>query len=70
LPDITHDEFTRRFIDHMIRNAGFTHFDDGTAVAAYAEEAAETAWLSAVQDNHCDTPEDCAESDMDYWGED
>ena len=64
---MTRVEFTRRFIAYMCDNAGFTHFDDGTAVAAYAAEVVETYWADSTYRE--DGPESCAEGDMDCWGE-
>ena len=62
---MTQEEFITRFIAHMVKTAGFAAFDDGTSVAAYAEEVAGSYWA----DEYCcaDGPEACAEVDMDYW---
>lgn len=65
---MTRDEFITRFIAHMVKVAGFSTFEDGTSVAAYAEEVAGINW--ADEDRRADGPEACAEVDMDYWGED
>lgn len=63
----TKEEFCARFKDHMVKHAG-THFDDGESVAAYADETSpsyfETDWQRALG------PEECADADMSYWGED
>ena len=64
---MTKDEFQRRFTVHMCERAGFTHFDDGTAVADYASTSVATYW--ADEGYRREGPEECAESDMDYWGE-
>ena len=68
MPDMTKEDFTRRFIDYMCQTAGFTHFDDGTAVATYAADVVESYWADPAYRE--DGPENCAEGDMDYWGED
>lgn len=65
--DLTEEEFTRRFVAYMVQHAGFTAFDDGTAVKDYANEVAESYWIDL--DRRSDGPEDCAASDMEYWGE-
>lgn len=64
---ITEADFTARFVAYMVKAAGFTHFDDGTAVEAYACEVVKTYWDEPLYRE--DGPEASAESDMDYWGE-
>jgi hypothetical protein len=64
---LTKEEFCRRFVDCMIRRAGFEHFDDGMSVREYAEMAAPAYWDEPQQRE--EGPEDCAAADMDYWGE-
>lgn len=64
---MTQAEFTERFVAHCLKQCGFTHFDDGTPVAEYAQETAATYWADPAYRE--DGPEGCAESDMDYWGE-
>ena len=64
---MTQEEFERRFVAHMCGRAGFTHFDDGTTVADYAVAAVGSWW--ADEGYRSRGPEECAESDMDYWGE-
>lgn len=68
MSSLTQDEFVSRFIAHMVKTAGFAAFDDGTSVAAYAEEVAGSYWAEEYYRE--DGPEACAEADMDYWGED
>ena len=67
MSDITKDEFCRRFVKHMIDRAGFDHFDDGDLVLDYAEAAAPTYWETGWQREM--GPEECADADMSYWGE-
>lgn len=64
---ITEADFIERFVDRCLETCGFTHFDDGSSVEAYAREIAPSYW----SDPHYreDGPEACADSDMDYWGE-
>lgn len=65
-PEITKEEFIRRFVDCMVRRAGDT-FDDGSSIREYAEQAAPAYWDDP--DQRAEGPEDCAESDISYWGE-
>lgn len=64
---LTLPEFTKRFVDRMCKLAPFDKFEDGQTVASYAEDTAKIYWEDQHQDG--ETPEDCADSDMDYWGE-
>lgn len=60
---MTKEDFCRRFIEYMTREAGFETFDNGQSVRSYAEEVVPDYW-----ENSCDnTPEECAEADMDCW---
>jgi hypothetical protein len=68
---LTKEEYIERFVKYMCEHAGFTHFDpdeDGarTPVVDYARDTAEASWGCRCPD---ETPEDDAQSDMDYWGE-
>lgn len=66
-PDtLTKEEFCRRFVEYMVRRGGET-FDDGSSIREYAEEIAPTYWDDPGQ--RSDGPEECADADMDYWGE-
>ncbi len=65
---ITREEFVARFKAHMLRRAGQATFDDGGSIADYAEEVGPTyfeqdGWLRNQG------PEECADADMSYWGE-
>ena len=60
------DEFCARFKKRMLAVAG-DKFDDGTSIADYSEETAPTYWQEQHKDG--ETPEDCADADMSYWGE-
>jgi hypothetical protein len=63
------EEFCRRFKARMLERCHpRTHFDDGESIAEYADDTAPTYW-----EDHggplCETPEECADADMSYWGE-
>lgn len=64
---MTEADFTQRFTKHCLAQCGFTHFDDGVSVEDYCADVAKSYW----SDPHYrdDGPEECAESDMSYWGE-
>lgn len=64
---MTKEEFCARFIDYMVRNAGFAEFDGGQSVREYAEEIAVTYWYDPGQ--RAEGPEECASADISYWGE-
>ncbi|KPL55537.1 hypothetical protein ABB55_27620 [Prosthecomicrobium hirschii] len=61
---MTQSEFIERFVAHMIAEAGET-FPDGTSVAEYARETAQTYWDD--EDQRSEGPEECADCDMSYW---
>ena len=61
------DEFCKRFKIHMIKMAG-EKFDDGSSIAEYADACAETYFDELPPDTD-ETPEECAETDISYWGE-
>lgn len=65
---MTMQEFVDRFVARMLAVAGST-FDDGSSIKQYAEDTAPSYF-----DDHGNDPlesaEDCADSDMSYWGED
>lgn len=67
LSDLPRDEWERRFAEHMIVKAGFTHFDDGESVESYAKRIAPSYWEDA--ESRGEGPEDSADADMSYWGE-
>ena len=58
-------QWIERFVARMLK-AGPT-FDDGTSIEEYAREVAPTYWEDGLYRE--DGPEECAESDMSYWGE-
>ncbi len=62
--DIPIAEFCARFKAHMLERAGPT-FDNGDSIAEYADDTAPSYW----EDPFGETPEDCADADMSYWGE-
>ena len=67
-PEMTEAEWIEAFVAHTLKTCGFTHFDDGTSVEAYARETARASYADPCY--RADGPEACAKSDMDYWGED
>ncbi len=69
-PKLTIEEFAARFMAHMLKCAG-EKFDDGASIAEYAEEIA-SSYFEDYRAGHAfgETPEDCADSDMSYWGDD
>lgn len=62
---LTKEEFCRRFVEHMVREAGFEAFDNGVKVRGYAEFTAPDYWENSPDNS----PEDAAEADMDCWEE-
>lgn len=66
-PPISKAEFCRRFSDRMVKRASFTHFDNDKSVEEYARETAPTYWSD--KDQRRDGPEECADANMSYWGE-
>lgn len=64
---LSKEDFCARFKARMIRVAG-EKFDDGNSIAEYASETAPSYW----EEQHLDgeSPEECADADMSYWGED
>lgn len=66
MPEVSKDEFIERFVKHMTDRV--ERFDDGASVEEYARETAPTYWDEP--DQRADGPEECARSDMSYWGED
>lgn len=58
--------FVNRFKARMLGVAG-PNFDDGSSIAEYADEIAPsyfgTEWQREMG------PEECADADMSYWGE-
>lgn len=62
---VAKEQWIKRFVTRMIDRAGFDHFDDGMLVLDYAYETAPAYW----EDPFGETPEDCADADMSYWGE-
>lgn len=64
--NLTKEEFFARFKARMLAIAG-DHFDDGSSIADYADEIAPTYFDEP--DQRSEGPEECADSDMSYWGE-
>ena len=60
------EEFCARFKARMLERAGPT-FDDGSSIADYADETAPTYWETDWQREN--GPEQCADDDMSYWGD-
>ena len=67
-PEMTEAEWIEAYVAHTLKTCGFTHFDDGQSVEAYALETARASYADPCY--RADGPEACADSDMDYWGED
>ncbi|UXS01683.1 hypothetical protein [Agrobacterium tumefaciens] len=65
MSDLTKEEYCRRFVDYMTREAGFRTFDNGHSVRSYAENAAPDYWQNCLDNS----PEEAAEADMDCWEE-
>ena len=65
--DMTEAQWIEAYVAHTLKTCGFTHFDDGTSVEAYAREVAPASYADPCY--RADGPEACADSDMDYWGE-
>lgn len=63
---IPKEEFCARFKAHMLKMTG-EKFDDGESIADYADATAPSYWEDAEQRQ--DGPEECADSDIGYWGE-
>lgn len=64
---LTKDEFCARFKAEMLRLTPFSTFDDGQTVACYADETAPSYFDEQHQDGF--SPEECAKSDISYWGQ-
>jgi hypothetical protein len=63
---MTKEEFLARFKARMLAAAG-EKFDDGSSIAEYAGDIAATYWDDEEQ--RAEGPEECANSDMSYWGD-
>lgn len=63
--DMTLSEFTSRFTDHLIKQAGTETFADGSPIRDYAVEVAPEYFNDP--ENLPLNPEECADIDMDYW---
>jgi hypothetical protein len=66
-PNDGREKWCQQFVEHMCRRAPFPDFDDGTSVREYAEQAAPTYWEDP--DQREDGPEECADADISYWGD-
>lgn len=64
---LSKEDFCSRFKAHMLKKAG-EKFDDGESIADYADETAPTYYEDQHQDG--ESPEECAEADISYWGDD
>jgi hypothetical protein len=65
---LSKEEFCARFVARVIQRAG-EKFDDGSSIREYAEETAPSYWEDYHSDDPDETPEECADADMSYWGE-
>lgn len=68
MSQISKEEFCARFKAHMLKLRG-EKFDDGTSIAEYADEVAPTYLEDLPETGSDETPEECAETDMSYWGQ-
>lgn len=66
-PELTKEAWCKTYVEHTLKLARKTDFDDGASIAEYAAECAEAAYSDALYRD--EGPEACAESDMSYWGE-
>ncbi len=66
---ITKDQFVDRFVAHMLKSGG-PRFDDGESIEDYAREVAPSYYEGQHCDDSGESPEECADTDMSYWGED
>lgn len=64
---LTEQQFIERFVSRCLSMCGFTHFDDGMPVADYAADVAKSYYDNPLYRE--EGPEECADSDMSYWGE-
>ncbi len=64
---ISKEQFIERFVERMVSRAG-TKFDDGESIEDYARQTAPSYWEAGWQRET--GPEECADADMSYWGED
>lgn len=64
---LSEHSFVARFTERCLKTCGFTHFDDGTSVQDYCEKVAPSYWADPFQREI--GPEECADEDMSYWGE-
>ena len=64
--EIGQAEFVERFVAHMLKVGG-QKFDDGTSIEEYARMTGPTYWEDEEQRSW--GPEECADADMSYWGE-
>lgn len=66
-PELTKEEWCERFVARMLKCAG-PKFDDGTSIEEYGREVAPSYWED--EDLREEGPDECADEDMSYWGED
>ncbi|PZM12830.1 hypothetical protein [Rhizobium tubonense] len=60
------EEFSQRFVGHMLRHPDFEPLHEGRSLRKYAEDIALTYWEELHPEGL--SPEECADSDMSYWG--
>lgn len=66
--ELSREEFCNRFVARMIEKAGSDLVEeDGRTVTQYAEETAPTYYDDPALRE--EGPEECADADMSYWGE-
>lgn len=64
---ITQEQFIERFVKRIVERSPRPAFDDGESVEEYARATAPSYWEQEHQ--RAEGPEECADSDMSYWGE-
>lgn len=65
---LTKEEFCARFKMEMLAMARRETFDDGSSIAEYADMTGPTYFDCQYMEDGL-SPEDCAEADVSYWGE-
>lgn len=63
-PEITKEDFIKKFVAHMCSIVPFKEFDDGETVEEYATFTAPLYWNDGMFNND---PEEAASGDVDAW---
>jgi hypothetical protein len=62
---LTLEEFSERFIDHMVRHPIAKYLLPGAHIRRHAEGVVHAYWIGA--NKRRTSPEDCADADMRSW---